>query len=421
MVTEIAAKTCNDTDKDERFSNEEALKNFLLDIKCLESVEAYANKFNVFDVLGITRTEIRHSFFLKWLLDPKENHGLGDAFIKKLIACLVASESERYKDRTFDLLMMDCSDFTVQRELKNMDIFLLSKSGSIAITIENKIGSHEHPSGDYDSQLVKYRNYVEDEYKDIKTKMYVYLTPQNESPSDEDFWQTLSYSEILDITESVLQENKDRLPQEAELLINNYIDILRRDIVQDGELNKVCEKIYAKHRKALDLIYTHSKAGMRPVLRIVSETLREIADEKSGLNSIIYEENDRENFHTCKMTEFLPKLSEPKSSWKTEYPYYYWFKINESDERIALVFELGFFGVDEETKTKMDALIEELGPQNKKESKKYKRVKTYGWIELGNLDEEERKNEIKKMVKAVQEEEMKWIRNCEQRLKKYNA
>jgi len=37
-------------------------------------------KFNIFEVMKSTHTEIRHSNILIWLLDPYENHGCGDAF-----------------------------------------------------------------------------------------------------------------------------------------------------------------------------------------------------------------------------------------------------------------------------------------------------------------------------------------------------
>lgn len=44
----------------------------------LESLERIAYGFNIFTTLDIINTEIRHSNVLAWLLDPSENHGLGD-------------------------------------------------------------------------------------------------------------------------------------------------------------------------------------------------------------------------------------------------------------------------------------------------------------------------------------------------------
>ena len=70
---------------DEKDENEGALQKFLLDINCLDELLPWTGKFNIFDVLKISRTEIRHSNVLSWLLSASENHGLGDAFIKGIL------------------------------------------------------------------------------------------------------------------------------------------------------------------------------------------------------------------------------------------------------------------------------------------------------------------------------------------------
>ena len=74
-------------------TNEEALKKFLLDIDCLNELLPWTGKFNLFDVLRISRTEIRHSNMLAWLLNANENHGMGDAYVKALVQKLVANDS----------------------------------------------------------------------------------------------------------------------------------------------------------------------------------------------------------------------------------------------------------------------------------------------------------------------------------------
>ena len=54
----------------------EAISQLENDAEFHELVEK-TRRLNIFEVLGITKTEIRHSNFLAWLLDPKEAHGLG--------------------------------------------------------------------------------------------------------------------------------------------------------------------------------------------------------------------------------------------------------------------------------------------------------------------------------------------------------
>ena len=42
---------------------------------------------------------------------------------------------------------------------------------------------------------------------------------------------------------------------DAAVLIRHYANMLRRDIVGDEELKKLCQQIYVKHKTALDLFF----------------------------------------------------------------------------------------------------------------------------------------------------------------------
>ena len=79
---------------DTNLTDEEALKNFLLDIDCLNELQPWTGHFNLFDVLKISRTEIRHSNVLSWLLNPNENHGMGDAFLKAVVQEMVVNDTK---------------------------------------------------------------------------------------------------------------------------------------------------------------------------------------------------------------------------------------------------------------------------------------------------------------------------------------
>lgn len=70
--------------------NELALKEFLLDINCLEELLPWSGKFNLFDVLKASRNEIRHSNVLAWLLDANENHEIGDIFLSIILNTMIA-------------------------------------------------------------------------------------------------------------------------------------------------------------------------------------------------------------------------------------------------------------------------------------------------------------------------------------------
>jgi hypothetical protein len=63
-------------------SDLEVLERFVVDNDDLSELEIRIGRFNIFDALSIARTEIRHSNFLAWLLDPSESHGQGPLFLR---------------------------------------------------------------------------------------------------------------------------------------------------------------------------------------------------------------------------------------------------------------------------------------------------------------------------------------------------
>lgn len=85
------------------------MKEFLLDIECLDPLAEWTSKFNLFDILKISRVEIRHSNMLSWLLNPNENHGLGDSVLRGFIQYVVSSFSD--DSDVFDTLLK----YTTQR------------------------------------------------------------------------------------------------------------------------------------------------------------------------------------------------------------------------------------------------------------------------------------------------------------------
>lgn len=105
--------------------NEQALKEFLLDISCLDQLAEWSDSFNLFDVLKITRVEIRHSNMLAWLLDPNENHGLEKNILEEFIRFAIVSGGCELS--VFDLLKITYEDFCVYREWNHLDILAVSK------------------------------------------------------------------------------------------------------------------------------------------------------------------------------------------------------------------------------------------------------------------------------------------------------
>lgn len=369
-------------------TNEEALQNFLLDIGCLDELLPWTGKFNMFDVLKISRTEIRHSNMLGWLLNPNENHGMGDVFLKGILQRLVENDSDGRYD-VFNVLLMDFYTFSVMREWKNIDILLTSTEEKTVIAIENKVGSHEHSN-----QLNRYRNVLEKEYPDYN-RMLVFLTPDGEEPSDVENWDVLTYSDVIDVLESATLQIK--ILPDVDLMIKNYIDVVRRDIVEDQQLIDICNKIYNKHKKALDLIFENRIDGKAQLSDAIKDTLCRLSEE--GL--IIYDESWGYNFRTEAMDKYLPLLDEPISSWGSTNIYSYWFNVR--DDRFYGIFELAGNNVPEEAMKKMQAITDVLKLNDKRKSNfTYKRIYTTKWYDVS--DDEDIEGVVDKAVRSAVED-----------------
>ena len=193
---------------------EKALQDFLLDIECLDELLPWSGKFNLFDVLKVSKTEIRHSNMLAWLLNPNENHGLGDAYLRGIFQRLVENDLNGRYD-IFKILLLDMFSFSVYREWNNIDILLVSKNEKVLMAIENKVGSCEHSN-----QLNRYRNILEKEYEDYQ-RIYVFLTPDGEEPSDIENWDILTYNDVVEVLENICC--KIELQPDVSIMIKNYI------------------------------------------------------------------------------------------------------------------------------------------------------------------------------------------------------
>lgn len=373
-----------------QITDEEALQKFLLDIQCLDELVPWTGKFNIFDVLKASRNEIRHSNMLAWLLDPNENHGLGDAFLKCVFQRLIEKDDIGRYD-IFNILLCDMDSFSVYREWKNIDILLISQEEKIVFAIENKVGSHEHSN-----QLNRYRKILESEYSDYN-KIYVFLTPDGESPSDVENWDVLTYMDIVEILENL--KKRVKFQSDVSVMIDNYIEIIRRDIVEDQQLIEICNRIYNKHRKALDLIYANRTDSKNQLSNLITEALNKLEEE--GL--IIYSGNwGNMAFRTEKMDKLLPLLKNGVSSWKNEQIYAYW--LNFDGNRFYGVLELAGQNVPDNEIKVMQKIIDILKPNDtRRENFTYKRIYRTGWHDLeGVMDsKEDIENEVRCVINEL--------------------
>lgn len=372
-------------------NEENCIREFLQNIDCLDQLSPWIENFNLFDILGISRTEIRHSNILAWLLNSNENHGLGNKFAKSILRPYI-QEIDDYK-----LALSDFYSFSVYREWKNIDILMVSEKEKTVIAIENKVGTLEH-----DNQLSRYKKILDNEYKGFK-QILIYLTPNGEEPEqDEDKlnWKILSYETIFQALKKV--QSISSMSPEAELLIKNYMDTIRRNVLTDTKLNEICNEIYKNYKTALDLIYKYKTS-------YVTETINTVLENFAKEHKIIYQKSNsagKFSFYTKEMTEYLPDLPQDISSWGNKHTYAYELYI-EQDEKNNNKLRLIFVLAPLNAKDQEDKMLKILNYEFKKQKNlngKWNTVKTM----KKDYDDNDSETGIQVVLKNMLEEMLNW-------------
>ena len=305
-----------------------ALESFLLDNEDLEKIESFVSEFNVFETLGAVHAEIRHSNVLAWLLNPKSNHGLGDSFLRLFLKHLFSNNREAIKSQItfFDIEILNLDDIEIRREWNRIDLLIISKSNKLVVAIENKVEGTEH-SG----QLERYYDVVVKEF--VKHhKLFVYLTPEGLTPSNEDDWIIFDYATIQSILEQLLKLRKSSLNTSIFDFLRQYSTILRRYIMSDSEIEKICKKIYQKHQQALDLIFQYKPDIDLEVSEIVQSIIRKQSDcilETAGKTTVRF------------TTKTLDKLIPAKGEGWTASKRILLFEFNNWNKRLVLRLYIG--------------------------------------------------------------------------------
>ncbi|WP_284267025.1 PD-(D/E)XK nuclease family protein [Bradyrhizobium iriomotense] len=214
-----------------------------------EKLELAMREPNIFRALAIERQEIRHSNFFAYLLDPGENHGLGDILLRKFLRDIFADS--RAQGRTlFDADLMDFSDVDVRREWRGIDILIDFPND--VIVVENKVDSSEHSQ-----QLSRYRGIVDGEFGG-KQKHFVFLTPLGSDPADESdrkVYINYSYEQIASILANVLELYRDSISDKMALYIEDYLTTINRELLMNDKLNDLARKVYKAHKSAFDFVF----------------------------------------------------------------------------------------------------------------------------------------------------------------------
>ncbi|WP_028880071.1 PD-(D/E)XK nuclease family protein [Terasakiella pusilla] len=256
------------------------LEDFILQNDDLEQLESMVKGFNLFEAIAMGRQELKHSATLSFLLDPSKDHGLDTYFLKR---CFMRVAQDMSNFSPIDIDCMDLSDVKIKREWQNIDILIESKQADLVIAIENKIDSTEHSN-----QLQKYKTIVENNFPHIENKFFIYLTKDGVSPqkeTDQEVWTAFSHTIVIEELERSLSMKTRSLSDEQKMLINHYIEFMKRHILGNSEIATLAQKIYENHKEALDIIFEHKPDERAENIQYIKNKLEERDDVRMDKSS----------------------------------------------------------------------------------------------------------------------------------------
>ncbi len=258
-----------------------ALQALAADGDDLRRLEEPLDTFNIFEALGDTRAELRHSHFLWFLLDAEQPHGLDDAFVRRLLGQVlgtVAHDAEQ--EPSIALGERQRGPWQVQREFPfgdasrargRVDIMLLNPSVRVAVIIENKIDAPERPG-----QLALYYKEARRAYPGW-TVFGLYLTPLGLKlpvhKNDRAVYRPLGYTAIRAAVEDLLAQPDLNLAPDVRTLMRHYSEIVRRAVVGEFDTDLLCQQLYVKHHQAIAILHDFVEERQRQVRSILTELI----------------------------------------------------------------------------------------------------------------------------------------------------
>lgn len=238
----------------------------LLKDSFFDQLSLETNKPNIFRALGVSDYEIRHSNFLAWLLDPHENHGLGDIVLKKFFHdVLIDDKAENIS--IISVANLDISKVEIRREWKNIDILIITES--FIICVENKMWATESKL-----QLAKYEKLVKEEFPH-HDYCFVFLTPNGQSSSKPDLYIDYSYREVVEILTGVLKIREYTINPSIRVYLNDYITLIKQNIMSDDTTNDLAKQLYLNHKDLFDFVLDNRPDYWDDFYNILSKKVEE--------------------------------------------------------------------------------------------------------------------------------------------------
>ncbi|MBX3329938.1 MAG: PD-(D/E)XK nuclease family protein [Nitrospira sp.] len=172
-------------------------------------------RFNIFNALGVERSEHPHSRFLACLLDPQGLHDQKDLFLRAFLRDVICEQAD----------MPDLMQSEVRTEVPiwsgRLDVLIILSDGQM-VALENKV-----QAGEGEAQLERYRKWLHSRPQSESGRPHhlVFLTPEGRLPSScsSPDIKCISYTCITDW----LLQLKDEMPDPLKIIIDQYVNLWR--------------------------------------------------------------------------------------------------------------------------------------------------------------------------------------------------
>ena len=257
---------------------------------------------------------------------------------------------------------------------------LIDENNKLVITIENKVEADEG-----EEQLLKYRKFIDDKYKDFE-RIYIFLTKDGHSPKDkseQSQWLTATYKMIGESIKYALKDNNP--PQKANIILSSYVDLLkRRNIVSNEKLQNLCEQIWDKYEKELQILINYKKTKIDKLYDFIINTLKN--------NDIpLYTKYSIKTKSTENMYKFIYNKTPEVAREDDEYA------INLGIEKYDNYIWFGYYSdTDCNDNEKLKSLYKMIFP-----NQKFQRTKTIEKFNIANLKENDLESKFENTSKII--------------------
>ena len=369
---------------------------------------------NIFSILQISKTEIRHSNFLSWLLDPNQSHKLGDIFLKRFLREVFSSDIFEEVDQV-DVEGMDLTQVEILREWRNID--LLIKLPDVVVCIENKVLSKEHSN-----QLTRYLNTVNTEFPKHK-KTFVYLTPDGDISQDEsEMYYSISYEFIVKTLKTIISVYGDSINNQVKFYIKDYITIIKRELMGTDKLTELSKRIYHNHKELFDFIIEH-----RPEL---VDDLGEIMREEVTKRGWILGSQNKYlvRFLTESTKDFVYYNKRIRNGWTNGETFLFEIRMSEVSNNLSIKTTISRTD-DKYDRNRLEEILLEIDgfkkPRGRMWTIPYSKKEKFNFEDILSMSDEEIRKEVNKffdkITPVIQKVEKKFIEHSDELLEMKNV